>query len=106
MLLAVTGGLPSPRLDAMHVLGAIATMIPIAFAFRELYRCACDIDELERRIVIEAVVVTLLLAIALVLGIGLLQFIAAVPAFNVFWLWVPICFCFAFAKFWAQRRYR
>jgi hypothetical protein len=104
-LTAVTRFLPPYRLDAVHIVAAMLTLLPVVLVFRECYLFFFEIDEMQRRIQTDALLVTLFAAVAMVLGIGLLQFIAKVPTFNVFWLWIPICVCYAAAVFKAERRY-
>ncbi len=106
VLTAVTNFLPPYRLDPVHVGAALLTLLPVALAFRECYLFFWEIDEMQRRIQTDALLITLLAVIAMLLGIGLLQFIAMVPIFNVFWLWIPLCLCYAAAVFAAERRYR
>src|SRR5580698_1240062 len=91
VLTIVTTTLPPYRLDAVHVVAAVLTLIPVVMVFRECYLFFLEIDEMQRRIQTNALLVTLLAALAMVLGIGLLQFVAKVPTFNIFWLWIPIC---------------
>ncbi len=105
LLTAVTNFLPPYRLDVVHVAAGLLTLLPVMLAFRESYLFFFEIDEMQRRIQTDALLITLLAAIAMVLGIGLLQFVAKVPTFNVFWLWMPICLCYAAAVFAAERRY-
>jgi len=105
VLTAVTNFLPPYRLDAVHVGAGLLTLLPVVLAFRECYLFFWEIDEMQRRIQTDALLITLLAVIVMVLGIGLLQFIAKVPTFNVFWLWIPICLCYAAAVFATERRY-
>jgi hypothetical protein len=102
-IVAIT--LPPFRLDAIHIVVGVLTLVPIVMVFRECYLFFVEIDEMQRRIQTNALLVTLLAALAMVLGIGLLQFVAKVPTFNVFWLWIPICISYATAVFAAERRY-
>ncbi len=80
-------------------------MLPVVLALRECYLFFFEIDEMQRRIQTDALLITFLAAIAMVLGVGLLQFVAKVPTFNIFWLWIPISLCYAVAVFAAERRY-
>jgi hypothetical protein len=105
VLTVVTNALPPYRLDAVHVVVAVLTLIPVVMVLRECYLFFLEIDEMQRRIQTNALLVTLLAVLAMVLGIGLLQFVARVPTFNIFWLWIPLCLCYAAAVFAAERRY-
>ncbi|HEY1680775.1 MAG TPA: hypothetical protein VGF98_03955 [Candidatus Tumulicola sp.] len=105
VLTIVTNALPPYRLDGVHVVVAVLTLIPVVMVFRECYLFFLEIDEMQRRIQTIALLVTLLAALAMVLGIGLLQFVAKVPTFNIFWLWIPISLCYATAVFAAERQY-
>jgi hypothetical protein len=104
-LTIATNFLPPYRFDAVHLVAGLLTLVPIVMAIRECYLFFLEIDEMQRRIQTNALLITLLAAIAMVLGIGLLQFVARVPTFNVFWLWIPISVCYAAAVFAAERRY-
>lgn len=105
VLTIVMNALPPYRLDAVHIIAAGLTLIPVVMVFRECYLFFLEIDEMQRRIQTNALLVTLLAALAMVLGIGLFQFVARVPTFNIFWLWIPICLCYATAVFAAERQY-
>jgi hypothetical protein len=105
VLTSVATSLTPFRLDGIHVVAGLLTLVPVALAFRECYFFFFEIDEMQRRIQTDALLITLLAAIAMLLGIGLLQFVAKIPNFNVFWLWIPICLCYAVAVFAAERRY-
>jgi hypothetical protein len=94
-----------PRADAAHLAAAIIPLVPLFFALFETFRGVRAMDELQRRIHIDALLLSLLGTIAIVLGVGLLQFIAGVPLFGVFWLWLPICGLYAIGVFLGQRRY-
>lgn len=60
---------------------------------------------MQRPILTEALLITLLATVVMVIGIGFLQYIAKVPTFNVLWLWIPISPCYAVAGLAARRRY-
>ena len=94
-----------PRTDAAHLAAAIIPIIPVFLALAEMFRVIRGMDELQRRIHVEGLLLSLLGTIAIVLGVGLLQFIAGVPLFGVFWLWVPICLLYGLGVFLGQRRY-
>ena len=95
----------APRLDAAHLAGAIIPIIPVFLALAEMFRVIRGMDELQRRIHVEGLLLALLGTIAIVLGVGLLQFIAGVPLFGVFWLWIPICVLYGLGVFLGRRRY-
>jgi hypothetical protein len=99
----LVGGPPRP--DAPHLAAAIISLVPLFFALSETFRAVRAMDELQRRINIDALLLSLLGTIAIVLGVGLLQFIAGIPLFGVFWLWLPICGLYAIGVFLGQRRY-
>jgi uncharacterized membrane protein YjjB (DUF3815 family) len=94
-----------PRPDAAHLAAAIVPLVPLFFALNETFRAVRAMDELQRRINVEALLLSLLGTIAIVLGVGLMQFIAGIPLFGVFWLWLPICGLYAIGVFLGQRRY-
>ncbi len=99
----LVGGPPRP--DAPHLAAAIIPLVPLFFALSETFRAVRAMDELQRRINVDALLLSLLGTIAIVLGVGLLQFIAGIPLFGVFWLWLPICGLYAIGVFLGQRRY-
>ena len=80
-------------------------VLPIALALREYYVFFFELDELQGRILMDALLVTLLATVAMVISVGFLQYIAKVPTFNVLWLWIPISLCYAVAGLAAKRRY-
>ena len=94
-----------PRPDLAHLAAAIIPLVPLFFALNETFRAVRAMDELQRRINIDALLLSLLGTIAIALGVGLLQFIAGIPFFGVFWLWLPICGLYAIGVFLGQRRY-
>jgi hypothetical protein len=94
-----------PRSDAPHLAAAIVPLVPLFLALRETFLSIRAMDELQRRIHVEGLLLSLLGTIAIVLGVGLLQFIAGIPLFGVFWLWVPICLLYGLGVFLGQRRY-
>ena len=99
----LVGGPPRP--DGPHLAAAIIPLVPLFLALAETFRSVRAMDELQRRIHIEALLLSLLGTIAIVLGVGLLQFMAGIPLFGVFWLWIPICVLYAIGVFLGQRRY-
>jgi uncharacterized membrane protein YjjB (DUF3815 family) len=94
-----------PQPDVAHVAAAIIPLVPLFFAFSETFRAVRAMDELQRRINVEALLLALLGTVAIVLGVGFLQIIAGVPLVGVFWLWLPICSLYALGVFLGQRRY-
>jgi len=94
-----------PRPDAVHFLAAIVPMVFMLLALRETFLKVRAMDELQRRIHVEGLLLALLGTIAIVLGVGLLQFIAGIPLFGVFWLWIPICALYGLGVYLGQRRY-
>ncbi len=94
-----------PRPDAPHLAAAIIPLVPLCLAFVEIFRGVRAMDELQRRIHTDALLLSLLGTIAIVLGVGLLQFMAGIPLFGVFWLWIPMCLLYAAGVFLGQRRY-
>jgi hypothetical protein len=93
------------RLDAVHIAAGLLLFLPLALIIRECYFFFFELDELQRRIQTDGLVITILFASALVVGIGVLQVIAKVPTFNIGWLFVPIAMCYKTAVFVADRRY-
>lgn len=94
-----------PRPDAAHLAAAIVPLVPLFYALSQWFRSVRSMDELQRSIHMEGLLVSLLGTAAIVLAVGLLQMIAGVPSFTVFWLWVPICGFYAAGVFLGQRRY-
>jgi hypothetical protein len=94
-----------PRADAAHVAAAVIPLVPLFFALFETFRGVRAMDELQRRIHVDALLFAMLGTIAIVLGVGLLQFIAGIPLFGVFWLWLPICGLYALGVVLGRRRY-
>jgi hypothetical protein len=105
-LLAVTFLVPRPpQPDAIHVAAAILPLVPLFLALYQTYSGIRAMDELQRRIHVEGLLLSLIGTTAIVLGVGLLQMIAGIPAFGVFWLFVPICVLYALGACLASRRY-
>lgn len=94
-----------PRPDVLHITAAIVPRIFMLLALRETFLKVRAMDELQRRIHVEGLLLSLLGTIAIVLGVGLLQFIAGIPLFGVFWLWIPICLLYGLGVFFGKRRY-
>lgn len=94
-----------PRPDVLHFTGAIVPLVFMLLALRETFLKVRAMDELQRRIHVEGLLLALLGTIAIVLGVGLLQFIAGIPLFGVFWLWIPICALYGLGVFLGKRRY-
>jgi hypothetical protein len=94
-----------PRPDAAHLAAAIVPIVPVFMALSETYRRVRSMDELQRRIHVEGLLLALLGTAAIVLSAGLLQLIAGIPLFSVFWLWIPICGLYGLGVFIGQRRY-
>jgi hypothetical protein len=94
-----------PRPDAAHLAAAIVPIVPMFLALFQTYSAVRSMDELQRRIHVEGLLLALVGTIAIVLGVGLLQMIAGIPTFTVFWLWIPICVLYALGVFCGQRRY-
>ncbi|HEV2738771.1 MAG TPA: hypothetical protein VGU66_09345 [Candidatus Elarobacter sp.] len=94
-----------PRPDAAHLAAGIIPLVPLFLALAETFRSVRAMDELQRRIQIDALLLSLVGTIAIVLGVGILQFMAGIPLFGVFWLWLPICGLYAVGVFLGQRRY-
>jgi uncharacterized membrane protein YjjB (DUF3815 family) len=104
----ITGSLvisKPPRPDALHLLAGIIPLVPLFLALAETFRSVRVMDELQRRIQIDALLLSLVGTIAIVLGVGILQILAGIPLFGVFWLWLPICGLYAIGVFLGQRRY-
>jgi heme A synthase len=94
-----------PRPDAAHLATAIIPLVPLCLALTEVYYGVRAMDELQRRIHTEALLLSLLGTVAIVLSVGLLQFMAGIPLFSVFSLFVPICLLYALGVFIGRRRY-
>jgi uncharacterized membrane protein YjjB (DUF3815 family) len=93
------------RPDAAHLAAAIVPLVPLFFALFDTYRRIRAMDELEQRIHVEGLLLSLLGTVAIVLGVGLLQLIAGIPRFDLFWLWLPICALYALGVLVGNRRY-
>jgi len=94
-----------PRPDAAHLAAAIIPLVPLCLALAEVYYAVRAMDELQRRIHTDALLLALLGTIAIVLSVGLLQFKAGIPLFGVFALFVPICLLYTLGVFIGRRRY-
>jgi hypothetical protein len=94
-----------PRPDAAHLAAAIIPLVPLCLALAETFRAVRAMDELQRRIHTDALLLSLLGTTAIVLSVGLLQFTAGIPLFGVFWLWIPICLLYALGVLLGRRRY-
>jgi len=94
-----------PRLDAPHLAAAMLPLVPLFLALAETFRSVRATDELQRRIHSDALLFSLLGTIAIVLTVGLLQIMAGIPLFGVFFLFVPICFLYGLGVFLGRRRY-
>ena len=94
-----------PRPDALHFAAAIIPLVPLFLALAETFRSVRAMDELQRRIHTEALLFSLLGTIAIVLTVGLLQIMAGIPLFGVFFLFVPICFLYGLGVSLGRRRY-
>jgi hypothetical protein len=98
--------LPRPAaLDAVHVAGALVPMIPLAFAGFEVIARVRAMDELQRRIHLEGMLFGVVGTSVVILSVGLLQWIAALPTFSVGWLWVVLCAFYGLGTALAHRRY-
>ncbi len=98
--------LPRPeRTDAIHVLGALLPMIPLIFAGLETVASVRAMDELQRRIHMEGMLLGITGISIVMLSVGLLQFMVAVPTFSIFWLWPALCVFYGLGTAIARRRY-
>ena len=94
-----------PTPDAPHIAAAIVPLVPLFLALTETFRSVRAMDELQRRIHIEALLFSLLGTVAIVLTLGLLQLLAGVPLFAIFFLFIPICFLYGLGVSLSRRRY-
>ncbi len=108
VIIAVSFGLSGgePRFDALHVAAGAVSLVPVFFALRESYFTIQAMDELQRRIHEQGLLIALLCTIAVVLGAGFLQIFAAVPNFMIFWLWPVIAVGYGIGIHVGRRRYR
>ena len=95
----------TPRPDAAHLAAAIVPLVPLCLALNETFRTVRAMDELQRRIHTDALMLALLGTIAIVLSVGLLQFMAGIPLFGVFWLWIPMCLLYGLGVILGWRHY-
>ena len=94
-----------PALDAIHVAGALLAMIPLGFAGFAIIARVRAMDELERRIHMEGMLLGVVGTSVVIVSIGLLQWLAALPTFSVGWLWVVLCAFYGLGTALARRRY-
>lgn len=93
----------------LRALIAIAPALPIFFVLRAFLRYLRSIDEMQRRIEMEAIGVAALCVSQLYLVGGFLQIgkVIAVPAdVAMIWVFPLMCLSYAVGKFIALRRYR
>ena len=95
-----------PRLDPLHVVAALIPMVPLVFAGTASFASVRAMDELQRRIQLEGWLFGIIATSVVILSLGLLQWMAAVPTFSVGWLWPVLCGFYGIGAALAQRRYR
>lgn len=98
--------LPHPKhFDAVHIVGALLPMIPLTFAGIEIIKGVLAMDELQRRIHMEGMLLAVIGTSVVILGVGLLQWIADVPTFSIGWLWAVLCVFYGLGTAISHRRY-
>ena len=98
--------LPRPaRPDAIHVLAALAPIVPLVFAAIENVRGIRAMDELYRRIHIEGMIFGFFGTIAVTLTVGFLQWMAGVPTFSVGFVFPIMTLLYGLGVFIGKRRY-
>jgi hypothetical protein len=98
--------LPKPiHPDAVHVLGALAPVVPLVFAQIENIRGIRAMDELDRRIHVEGMIVGVFGTMAITLTVGFLQWLAGVPTFSVGWVFPLMALLYSVGVFIGRRRY-
>ena len=106
-ILAIASVLPKPpRLDALHIVGAMVPMVPLVFAGWESFAAVRAMDELQRRIQLEGWLFGMIALSVFMLSVGLLQTMAAVPTFSLIFAWPILCAFYGVGTCLAQRRYR
>ena len=106
---AVVGVASGMAVSHLHAPGKyIVALLPVlpALWFATLFaRTFGEMDELQRRIQLEALAFAFSAAVILTLGYGFLQH-AGLPIPNWVWVWPLMGTCWLIGKFVAQRRYR
>ena len=93
----------------LRALVAVAPALPISFVLYAFLRYLRTVDEMQRRIEMEAVGVAALIVSQLYLAGGFLQLgkVIAVPSgVAMIWVFPLMCFTYAIGKYRATRRYR
>lgn len=84
---------------------AIAPMAPFVYGIFAYLRYLRLIDELQRRIALEALAIAFGASAAITFGYGLLQ-IAGLPEINWSFVWMVMGACWILGGIYADRRYR
>ena len=88
-----------------HIPLALVPMVPLYFALRAIMRSFYRMDELQKRIQLEALAFSFVITCFLTFSIGLLENVGF-P--KVSWMWLPVIMLFfcGIGQFLASRRYR
>lgn len=84
---------------------AIAPILPFVFGILVYVRYLRSVDELQRKIALEALAIAFGASAAITFGYGLLQ-VAGLPAVNWSFVWVVMGGCWILGGVYADRRYR
>ena len=84
---------------------AVVPVVPVAIAFRAVLRGVARLDELQRRIHLEALVVAVGSAIVLTFGYGTLQNVG-LPSLNLMYITPVLVVLWSAGLVLARRRYR
>ena len=96
----------TPRIEtAWRYVVALLPMVPVLFLVFRLARVATMLDDLERRILLEAAAFSFIFTLFLLLGFGLLGLVGvAQPSAIV--VVAMMCFFLVIGKFWGNWKYR
>jgi len=84
---------------------AIAPILPFIYGIVGYVRYLRSVDELQRRIALEALAIAFGASAAITFGYGLLQ-IAGLPEINWSFVWAVMGGCWILGAIYADRRYR
>ena len=94
-----------PSLAWLHIALALLPMIPLFFALRAYLRFFHYIDELQKRIQLEALALSFGVTCGVTLGYGLLEY-AGFPALSWFWVASLMLILWDISVHIASRRYQ
>ena len=96
---------PNMKYSPWRYVVALLPLIPGVFLAFEVVRVTSRIDEMERRILLEAVAFSFIFTLILLLSFGLLGLVG-VPQPSPIIIAAIMCFLLLFGKLWGNWRYR